>query len=82
MRVLALSGALALAACGGGGGGDDGGGQGTLKVSMTDAPACGFNNVFVTVNKVRVHSSASAEANAGAGSISMSCPRARSTCCR
>ncbi|WP_439671143.1 DUF4382 domain-containing protein [Cupriavidus necator] len=64
MRVLALSGALALAACGGGGG-DDGGGQGTLKVSMTDAPACGFNNVFVTVNKVRVHSSASAETSAG-----------------
>ncbi len=65
LRVLALSGALALAACGGGGGGDDGGGQGTLKVSMTDAPACGFSNVFVTVNKVRVHSSASAEASAG-----------------
>ncbi|MGX6570978.1 DUF4382 domain-containing protein [Cupriavidus necator] len=64
VRVLALSGALALAACGGGGG-DDGGGQGTLKVSMTDAPACGFKSVFVTVNKVRVHSSASAETSAG-----------------
>lgn len=66
LRILALSGALVLAACGGGGGDDGGGGgQGTLKVSMTDAPACGFDHVFVTVNQVRVHSSANAEANAG-----------------
>lgn len=64
LRILALSGALALAACGGGGG-DDSGGQGTLKVSMTDAPACGYDNVFVTVNKVRVHSSANADPGAG-----------------
>lgn len=66
LRLLALSGVLALAACGGGGG-DDGGdaGRGTLQVSVTDAPACGFSNVFVTVNKVRVHSSASADTSAG-----------------
>ncbi|RDK06237.1 DUF4382 domain-containing protein [Cupriavidus lacunae] len=65
VRVLALSGALALAACGGGGdGGGGGGGQGTLQVSMTDAPACGFSSVFVTVNQVRVHTSASADVNA------------------
>ncbi|CAG9183739.1 hypothetical protein LMG23992_05068 [Cupriavidus laharis] len=28
---------------------------------MTDAPACGFDHVFVTVNKVRVHASADAD---------------------
>ncbi|GLC94589.1 lipoprotein [Cupriavidus sp. TA19] len=65
LRILALSGALALAACGGGGGDDSGGGQGTLKVSMTDAPACGYDHVFVTVNKVRVHSNANADPGAG-----------------
>ncbi|WP_432258852.1 DUF4382 domain-containing protein [Cupriavidus sp. TMH.W2] len=65
VRILALSGALALAACGGGGGGGDGsGGQGTLQVSMTDAPSCGYDHVFVTVNQVRVHSSADADVNA------------------
>jgi hypothetical protein len=41
-----------LAACGGGGGDDPG--QGTLKLSLTDAPSC-YRNVFVTVEKVRVH---------------------------
>jgi len=50
--------------CGGGGGGGGGGdpapGQGTLGVSMTDAPACGFDAVNVTVVKVRAHQSSSA----------------------
>jgi hypothetical protein len=58
--------ALLLAGCGGGGG--SGGDStatpaqtnGTLVVSMTDAPSCGFDAVNVTVNKVRVHQSASA----------------------
>lgn len=56
--------AAILAACGGGGD-DDGGGTGTLSVSMTDAPACGFDHVFVTVDKIRVHTSANAEDGAG-----------------
>lgn len=51
-----------LAACGGGGG-DSSMAYGSLSVSMTDAPACGFDEVNVTVNKVRVHQSA----NAGTG---------------
>lgn len=38
----------------------DSGGTGTLNVSMTDAPACGFDNVWVTVAKVRAHQSDSA----------------------
>ena len=34
--------------------------DGTLNVSLTDAPACGFDHVNVTVTKVRVHKSSSA----------------------
>jgi hypothetical protein len=55
--------ASTLVACGGGGGGNSqptGTTMGTLSVSLTDAPACGFDAVNVTVNKVRVHQSASA----------------------
>jgi len=57
---LALGGLLlaGLAACGGGGGG--GGGIGTLKLALTDAPACGYDAVNVTIEKVRVHKSDSA----------------------
>jgi hypothetical protein len=47
--------------------GSDGGGSsqpGTLGVSITDAPACGFDAVNVTVDKVRVHQSSSANENA------------------
>jgi hypothetical protein len=36
---------------------------GTLGVSLTDAPACGYDEVNVTVSKVRVHQSISAEEN-------------------
>lgn len=66
-RFLASSLALAagLAACGGGGetgGGISGTGsrQGTLRVALTDAPACGYEAVFVTVDRVRVHQSSTA----------------------
>jgi hypothetical protein len=57
--------AVSLTACGGGGGGSSSTSTpvataGTLKVSMTDAPACGYDAVNVTVNKVRVNSSATA----------------------
>lgn len=64
--------AMALAACGGGGGSPGvhggsgttppvlGGTSGTLTIALTDAPACGFDAVNVTVSKVRVHKSASA----------------------
>ena len=51
--------ALLLSACGGGG--DNGNsGNGTLGVSLTDAPACGFDAVNVTVAKVRVNQSSTA----------------------
>ncbi|HJV82645.1 DUF4382 domain-containing protein [Noviherbaspirillum sp.] len=61
-RALALPSAIGLAAllsaCGGGGGASAG--SGTLQVSLTDAPSCGFDQVNVTVSKVRVHQSATA----------------------
>jgi hypothetical protein len=70
--------AAALTACGGGGG-DPGvpiNTMGTLRVSLTDAPACGFDHVYVTVEKVRVHSSASAESNdAGWTDITLATPQ-------
>ena len=33
----------------------------TVRVLLTDAPACGFERVFVTVEKVRVHASSTAD---------------------
>jgi hypothetical protein len=69
----------ALTACGGGG---DGAGEpivgtsGTLRLSLTDAPACGFDQVFVTVEKVRVHASATAEpADGGWTDIALATPQ-------
>jgi hypothetical protein len=62
--IGALGAAAMMAACGGGGGGSAG--DGSLRVALTDAPSCGFDSVFVTVEKVRVHQSASAgDADAG-----------------
>lgn len=61
--ILALAAALAVAGCGGGGGSS---GTGTLKLALTDAPACGFDAVHITVEKIRVHRSSSAgDADAG-----------------
>jgi hypothetical protein len=57
LMASALLAASALVACGGG---SSSPGNGTLGVSMTDAPACGYDHVNVTVNKIRVHQSASA----------------------
>jgi hypothetical protein len=57
--------AALVAACGGGGSGGEEG-SGVLRVSLTDAPACGYDNVWVTVTKVRVHrSDTAAEGDAG-----------------
>jgi hypothetical protein len=57
--------ATLLSACGGGGGGSSTStsGTGTLQVALTDAPSCGFNEVNITVSKVRVHQSSSAGEN-------------------
>ncbi len=59
--ILALA---SLTACGGGGSSDSmvnsGGETGTLRLALTDAPACGFDTVNVTIQKIRVHKSNSA----------------------
>jgi len=61
---LAAAGLIALlSACGGGGGTASttaAPANGTLSLALTDAPSCGFDQVNVTVEKVRVHQSASA----------------------
>jgi len=61
---LALGGVLVagLAACGGGGGSGSGGSadNGSLRLALTDAPACGYDAVNVTIQKIRVNQSSSA----------------------
>lgn len=62
VRMLATTLLLAgLAACGGG----SGSASGTLRLALTDAPACGYDEVNVTIEKVRVHQSGSAGENDG-----------------
>lgn len=76
LSSLALvAGAVALVACGGGGSSSPTAQpqSGTLSVSLTDAPACGFDHVYVTVEKVRVHQSATAsDTDAGWSEIVLS----------
>jgi hypothetical protein len=54
---------LQISGCGGGGDSISQSGNGTLKVSLTDAPSGSYDAVNVTVSKVRVHQSASATEN-------------------
>lgn len=79
---LVAAGALAaagLTACGGSG--NDSGtvaGTGTLRLALTDAPACGYDEVNVTVQSVRLHQSATAEddgATAGWQEVTLAQPR-------
>ncbi len=58
--ALATAAALVLSACGGGGGSS--GGSGTLAMSLTDAPTCGYSNVYVTITKLSVNQSSTASA--------------------
>ncbi len=70
--------AVLVVACGGGGGISGTGAQetGTLRLSLTDAPACGYDAVNVTVLKVRVNQSATAaESDGGWHEIVLPAPR-------
>jgi hypothetical protein len=72
---------LALGACGGGsapegGIGGSGAPLGTLKLSLADAPACGYDAVNITVQEVRVNQSATAgDGDAGWYTISLAPPQ-------
>lgn len=74
MGLLAIG---LLAGCGGSDGGTGGGVQaGVVSVSLTDAPACGYEAVNITVRKVRIHQSDSAGDNApGWTEITLDPPR-------
>lgn len=66
--LLSIAASAALVACGGGGGVTPTApaapaALGTLQVALTDAPACGFDEVNVTVERVRVHQSMGAGEN-------------------
>lgn len=68
VATTALAGAFTLVSCGGGSEGSGAVGPrptGTLRVALTDAPACGFDAVYVTVTRVRVHESDAADENGG-----------------
>ena len=68
----ALAVATLVAACGGG----DSVATGTLRLSLTDAPACGYDNVFVTVERVRVHQSGTAgDGDAGWSEVVLPTPQ-------
>ena len=60
LKTLTLALAALVAACGG-----SGTPTGTLRVSLTDAPACGYEHVWVTISAVRVHRSSTAGDNDG-----------------
>lgn len=59
--------AMGLTACGGGGdyspNATPTGSSGSLRLALTDAPACGYDAVNVTVKSLRVHKSAGATDN-------------------
>lgn len=87
LNILALFVGALLSACGGGGGASDasstsgtggttsGTGVGTLLLSMTDAPAC-YQQVNVTVERVRIHESAdAADGDPGWSELVLSPPR-------
>ena len=76
LRAALAAGAAAglVAACGGGGSAEPG--AGTLRLALTDAPACGYDAVHVTVDRVRVHQSAEAgEGDGGWSEIVLPAPR-------
>ena len=50
--LTGLGAAALLSACGGSGGDAS---TGSLRMAVTDAPACGYDHVYVTVNAVKFH---------------------------
>ena len=78
LSMTSLAAALSLTACGGGGGTAPAtvSGMGSARISITDAPACGYEQVNVTVEKVRVHQSdTAADTDGGWSELALSPPR-------
>jgi len=68
----AAAAAIALAACGSG----DDTNPGSIRFALTDAPACGFDQVNVTVERIRVHRNAdAADSAAGWSELRLQPPR-------
>jgi hypothetical protein len=66
---------LSLAGCGGGGGieGTGAAAMGTLRMSITDAPSCGYDAVHLTIDRIRVNQSGDAgDADSGWSDIVLS----------
>jgi len=55
-----IAAAALVSGCGGGSDSGPAAGKGSLRVALTDAPSCGYDEVNVTVEKVRVHKSSTA----------------------
>lgn len=68
--MLATAALAVVAACGGGGSSS----TGTLRVALTDNPACGYDEVVVTVSAVRVHASDAADNDPGWQTIAVDPP--------
>lgn len=67
--------AAALVACGGGGG-SSAPAPGAVRLALTDAPACGYDHVYVTVDRVRMHQSGSAsDAEGGWSEVALATPK-------
>ena len=64
--LAATTAALLIGLVGCGGGGDGGiSGTGVMRLSLTDAPACGYDEVNITIEKVRVNQSSDASEGDG-----------------
>ena len=74
LLLLTIAAAAAtLVACGGGSSASS---DGTLKLAMTDSPGCGYDHVYVTVTKIRIHQSATAnDSDSGWREIAVASPR-------
>lgn len=73
--VAAAVAAAALVACGGGGG-SSAAAPGAVRLALTDAPACGYDHVYVTVDRVRMHQSGSAsDADGGWSEVALATPK-------
>lgn len=77
IRLVRMAAALfaltIVAACGGG---SDGADQGTLRLSLTDAPSCGYDQVNVAIQKIRVHKSGTAgDTDGGWSELNLATPK-------